>query len=526
MALLDDLEGNPAPRAERTQAAAPARGRAGQQNGVTDTFLSKLAARLKVKPGAYSAFAAAIRNWARWEGDPARHAFAVHNPLATTQTFSDLPLDTSFDVGLGPGIWNGAGDGGVKVYATEDAGVEATARMIENGNFPTLLGELRSGAPTARSIPELRLWGTTGYANELAGGSGDGDGGGPAPIDVNDPSGMADILDQLAAALAANRPSQNDPLITSGQATYSDLVNEWVTNYGSLVAQAANLRELADGYTTLQDGTVMPLASATPEQLAKINADYRSAYQSTLRQYNMDQAGLTTSDFSNKLNAIARKTDIGELNRSTAATKVSRALSGLGESRARAEMITKARQDASGYAYPESEGGRAITIDPESLLNQWDTTFGVTGALPDIPDSGLSINDVPNAPDLDQYRLPPPTDTLSGRAVRPKAAAVPALTGANSPLYAGRSSTFGSGPVPQGRSKLDEVTAYEPPSPRSSHSSDINDRLRSLAALARFYGTRSLLNATTGGAAGTVADAARNVGAAGRAGRSLLSRFH
>jgi hypothetical protein len=132
---------------------------------VPDSFLQKLAKRLGVAPDGYDAFARNMQAWGAGEGNPS-HAFFLNNPLATTQTFPDLKL-SSQDVGYGPGRWNTAGDGGVKIYASEDAGVEATARMIENGNFPTLNKEIRTGTLTAASAPDVRRWGTTGFANQL-----------------------------------------------------------------------------------------------------------------------------------------------------------------------------------------------------------------------------------------------------------------------------------------------------------------------------------------------------------------------
>lgn len=118
---------------------------------LTSSFTVKLANRLGADADRIQRF---LVQWAPWEGSRARF-----NPLATTQ-----PHDRA------TGNFN---DHGVKNYADEDAGVEATYETLTNGFYPTLLHYLRTGEvlDQARLAAELRKWGTTGFASQVESGA-------------------------------------------------------------------------------------------------------------------------------------------------------------------------------------------------------------------------------------------------------------------------------------------------------------------------------------------------------------------
>jgi len=88
-----------------------------------------------------------LRAWGRAEGGSARF-----NPLNTTEPW------------LGASVYNSAG---VKNYPTATAGIQATARTLENGHYPGILADLRRRKQhkTARQIvsdnaAEFDTWGT------------------------------------------------------------------------------------------------------------------------------------------------------------------------------------------------------------------------------------------------------------------------------------------------------------------------------------------------------------------------------
>jgi hypothetical protein len=120
---------------------------------IPDSFLQKLAKRLGVAPEAYQQFATFMNDWQPWEGGHTNNS-ATWNFLNTTQG--------------GAGATGNINSVGVKAFSSEDAGVEATAATLENGYYPSLLKGLKTGAIDPKAVaPEIRKWGTTGFANQL-----------------------------------------------------------------------------------------------------------------------------------------------------------------------------------------------------------------------------------------------------------------------------------------------------------------------------------------------------------------------
>ncbi len=126
--------------------------------GVSRSFSDKVAALI----GAPSDRTFEILNqWEPWE-----NANADYNPLATTQH-----APGSRPLGGNPGQ-NGGNP--VQEYPSEDVGAKATADTLlyGGGGYPATLQWLRTGQldPTSVSKEIGSKWGTTGFANQIAGG--------------------------------------------------------------------------------------------------------------------------------------------------------------------------------------------------------------------------------------------------------------------------------------------------------------------------------------------------------------------
>jgi len=121
---------------------------------VTKSFADKVAAIIGADPGYVFQI---LSQWEPWE-----NANANHNPLATTQHAAG-----SRPLGGNPNQNNG---NPVQEYPDEDTGAAATAKTLLNGYYPNLVNGLRNGKVDASAAPEIRTWGTTGFANQLDGG--------------------------------------------------------------------------------------------------------------------------------------------------------------------------------------------------------------------------------------------------------------------------------------------------------------------------------------------------------------------
>lgn len=94
-----------------------------------------------------------LDTWQRYEGGS-----AAFNPLNTTQNES------------GATDYNSVG---VKNYPSAKVGAKATASTLTNGFYPDVVAALRSGNPQPSQAVEaqIRTWGTSGFADALAGGT-------------------------------------------------------------------------------------------------------------------------------------------------------------------------------------------------------------------------------------------------------------------------------------------------------------------------------------------------------------------
>ena len=92
-------------------------------------WYSALCTRMGWSPTAWRL--AVLAFWAKQEGMDLQRSW---NPFATTYHAEDV-AESAEDVGYGPGRWNSVGVG---LYATPEAGVEATARTLELSHYPNI----------------------------------------------------------------------------------------------------------------------------------------------------------------------------------------------------------------------------------------------------------------------------------------------------------------------------------------------------------------------------------------------------
>ncbi len=93
-------------------------------------FFAEVCRRLGWEPTPWRL--AVFSEWARLEGMPYERTY---NPLATTRLGPSTPLDTSFDIGFGPGNWNAVP---VRVYRDAASGVAATVETLGLSYYPNI----------------------------------------------------------------------------------------------------------------------------------------------------------------------------------------------------------------------------------------------------------------------------------------------------------------------------------------------------------------------------------------------------
>ena len=114
-----------------------------------DSFISKLLSRFNLPVTQWRM--EFIRFWAEQEGMPydanemkkmypSLPEVGTYNPLATTMLRPDSRTNISFDIGYGPGNWNSIP---VRVYADEDAGVDATYQTLKLSYYVNIIRALQ-----------------------------------------------------------------------------------------------------------------------------------------------------------------------------------------------------------------------------------------------------------------------------------------------------------------------------------------------------------------------------------------------
>lgn len=101
--------------------------------------------------------------WHKREGMPLEQTW---NPIATTWFFNGQPaLNTSFDIGYGPGNWNSVP---VRVYATPEDGIKATVWTLAQDYYPYIRQCLWDETGHDAAINEFVTYvGSRAYGEEL-----------------------------------------------------------------------------------------------------------------------------------------------------------------------------------------------------------------------------------------------------------------------------------------------------------------------------------------------------------------------
>lgn len=351
---------------------------------VPEAFLQALAKRLGVLPSAYTAFANFINAWQPYEGGD---AVDRNNPLNTMQGAQGATNINSV---------------GVKAYPDLQTGVEATAQTLENGNYPQLLQALKQGNfPNMTQItPEIRKWGTNGFADALDGGQTPApDTGTPPPVNINDAvatldtgKGQGDVgkWTEILNGLVAQQPDPSDPRFgPNGEDDYQSAQAAWTNAVSGVTTAIKTLQAIQPDPNQGAQNAIDAFNSATSRASAETGAE---------------------NAISNREDTIT-SADNAQTSRATA--DINRFLGGLGESRQRADLQQSAKQAAQPWATSSGKGGftgadlgalftnypglnnaagdtllqypTVLDYNPTKDMNWWDKQFGVTGSIPEVP---------------------------------------------------------------------------------------------------------------------------------------------
>lgn len=125
-----------------------------------DAFFAEVCRRMGWEPTPWRL--AVFAEWARREGMPYSRTF---NPLATTRLSPNTPLDASFDIGYGPGNWNGVP---VRVYRDAEAGIAATVETLSLPYYPSIRRCFAAEQGYEEALPGFATYvGSEAYGREL-----------------------------------------------------------------------------------------------------------------------------------------------------------------------------------------------------------------------------------------------------------------------------------------------------------------------------------------------------------------------
>ena len=306
--------------------------------------------------------------------------------------------------------------------------------------LPEEIGLLREAAPDVAAQYEAE--------------AGTDDGGTPYEALDTEGKSNADILDALLRALVEE--GDYDP-----------------ADVAKIAQLAQQTRDAEKKQLRLDDGTII-----TSEMIAGADPVTRQQYQQELdsrtrksdeeaydwlNKYALDSYALgrtatndananSNNDYRNRIEAVRQRLDLDEITIDQASKEVSRMLSGMGESRARADLETETALKAAPFAtvggktsFTGQDLGPAISglagiggvqnpnttpliqfpgtqrIDVAGLMAQRDAELGVTGALPEIPKITVPAGDIPAPP---TFAAGPAVPTLQMPA-RPAALSIP-----------------------------------------------------------------------------------------------------
>jgi hypothetical protein len=219
------------------------------------------------------------------------------------------------------------------------------------------------------------------------------------------------------------------------------------------LSETHNLSQLYDAVSQqennlfqTQDGYIVPLSSMPPEVQDAVRASNENLINKFYNDYQIDTYNLdkdrTQADFTNKVAATDQKMRLDDLRLKQANQAVARALQGKQEASARAKIV----QDTLLAAAPWATGGKtefspadlgsigtewaryaglpanqpvvrypgSMTVDPASIIAEYDRQMGVSGAVPDSGSilTGIeSLNSAPNLPQPPSLLRPVPVPT-------------------------------------------------------------------------------------------------------------------
>lgn len=95
---------------------------------------------------------AVFTEWHRFEGMPLGETW---NPIATTRLSPNTPLNSDYNIGYGPGNWNGVP---VRVYRDATAGITATVETLALDYYPNIRRCFMDQAPNPEALPEYTTY--------------------------------------------------------------------------------------------------------------------------------------------------------------------------------------------------------------------------------------------------------------------------------------------------------------------------------------------------------------------------------
>lgn len=277
----------------------------------------------------------------------------------------------------------------------------------------------------------------------------------PGNVDEETAGNLRDqILQFIQAAInGAPDPKSEEFLADDGQGgTYFDntrykaSLDKYETDLKNAVTLWGTFGKQAAGFTTLPDGTIIPNGDVTPDvrtavdrnnarAAAKLFNDYALQDYNLARQYTGDQNDLEQVDFDNALSVVTKKLSLDQTNLEQSGQAIDRALTGLQESRARAQTIGDQTLKAAPYATAPGKtsfsgqdlgaiamayanmtglgGGplinypTTVSVDPQGLMSQFDQMFGVGGSIPQPAQPITVPGDIPMRPPMGQSVAPP-----------------------------------------------------------------------------------------------------------------------
>lgn len=244
----------------------------------------------------------------------------------------------------------------------------------------------------------------------------------------------ADLKGALST-LGGLMPDPESPGYQADPEQYGLDFQTWLQSYLDTSDAYAAMQQGAFGYVTLPDGTMMPTGDMTPQQRQIWDAASEAKYQNTMNALGLQQANLVAdraqAGFNNQMDRIATAGRIDDTRLRKSEQDIQRSLSGKGESRSRADLVSDTKLRAAPYA---TSGGKTsfsgndmgsllgeysrfagidpnssllnytgtTMVDPESDMARYDELFGVGGELPGSASllSGTEGFEIPGVPDL------------------------------------------------------------------------------------------------------------------------------